>query len=874
MRRSTSRSAATARSGAGGFNGGGTAQGGAGGGGGATDIRTSPLSAGLSPDDRLLVAGGGGGAGVQGDQAAGAGGAAGTAGETVTPNEGGGAGTQENGGTAGNGHCANGTAGQLAQGGTGGYYTYSGGGGGGGYYGGGGGGAGCSAGGAGGGGGSSLLPTAATLTTAPNNTEPQIQISYTKPPNPTVVTGSATGATPSSATLGATVDPEGFEVTSCEFQYGTSLSYGSTVPCGSLPGSGTGAAQVSGTANELKANTPYFFRIVATNAEGTSYGSPVRFTTPPNVPTAITGPASPVALTSATLNATVDPEGRMVSACRFEYGTSSAYGSTAPCSPAPGAGSGPVAVSAQAALSANTTYHYRIVATSEAGTGYGAEETFSTRAQSVSFGFDGGEQEFLVPTGVFEVQVTAVGAHGASTGATGGAGALVNGELKVTPGETLYLEVGGNGTIGAGGFNGGGTAQGGAGGGGGATDIRTSPLSAGLSPDDRLLVAGGGGGAGVQGDQAAGAGGAAGTAGETVTPNEGGGAGTQENGGTAGNGHCANGTAGQLAQGGTGGYYTYSGGGGGGGYYGGGGGGAGCSAGGAGGGGGSSLLPTAATLTTAPENTEPQIQISYTKPVVSSVTPDAGLQAGGTHVTFTGAYLATVTQVRFGSTTVPASCSETECTAVAPPGSGNVHLTVSAVGANSAPEDANQFKYVAAGAAPAVTKLSVRKGPAAGGTAVTIAGSGFTGVTGVKFGSLAAVDVTVVSSTSITVVAPPSTAGTVDVTVTTPNGTSAVSSTDRFKFGGPTVTALSPNSGSKGGGTRVTVTGTGFAPGAGNTSFAFGHAIAIDVQCSSTTTCTMRTPAAKRAGTVDVRAAAGGTKSKKTPATDQFAYGA
>ena len=73
---------------------------------------------------------------------------------------------------------------------------------------------------------------------------------------------------------------------------------------------------------------------------------------------------------------------------------------------------------------------------------------------------------------------------------------------------------------------------------------------------------------------------------------------------------------------------------------------------------------------------------------------------------------------------------------------------------------------------PTVTSISPASGPPAGGTSVTITGTGFTGVTAVKFGSTAASSFTFNSGTSITATSPAGT-GTVDVTVTTPKGTSA-----------------------------------------------------------------------------------------------------
>ncbi len=84
--------------------------------------------------------------------------------------------------------------------------------------------------------------------------------------------------------------------------------------------------------------------------------------------------------------------------------------------------------------------------------------------------------------------------------------------------------------------------------------------------------------------------------------------------------------------------------------------------------------------------------------------------------------------------------------------------------------------------APTVTKVTPKSGPATGGTSVTIAGSGFTGATEVKFADGEAAKFTVLSPTSMTAESPAGTVGTVDVTVTTPGGTSAVSAADHFKY--------------------------------------------------------------------------------------------
>jgi hypothetical protein len=179
--------------------------------------------------------------------------------------------------------------------------------------------------------------------------------------------------------------------------------------------------------------------------------------------------------------------------------------------------------------------------------------------------------------------------------------------------------------------------------------------------------------------------------------------------------------------------------------------------------------------------------------------------------------------------------------------------------------------FEAEGPPPAVTRLSAKKGPAAGGTSVTITGTNFTRASTVRFGSTPATSVVVESTRSIIATSPPGTAGRVEVVVDTQNGASAATNKARFTYEGPTVTGLSPASGPDAGGSAVTVTGSGFATGAG-TIFSLGKGTATSVNCSSTTECTLLTPAAAKPGAVDVRAKAGGKTSKKNPPGDRFTY--
>jgi hypothetical protein len=200
---------------------------------------------------------------------------------------------------------------------------------------------------------------------------------------PTVVTEPASPVASASATLNATVNPNGGEVYECKFEYGTTTSYGSTAPCTPSPGSGSSPVHVAASIAGLAAGTSYHFRIVAVNPGGTSRGSDETFTTL-SAPVVVTAAASSITQTSSTLNATVNPGGATVSECKFEYGTTTAYGSTASCSSLPGSGKSPVAVSASvASLTNKTIYHFRISATNAVGTATGADHTFRATAPHV-----------------------------------------------------------------------------------------------------------------------------------------------------------------------------------------------------------------------------------------------------------------------------------------------------------------------------------------------------------------------------------------------------------------------------------------------------------------------------------------------------------
>lgn len=129
-------------------------------------------------------------------------------------------------------------------------------------------------------------------------------------------------------------------------------------------------------------------------------------------------------------------------------------------------------------------------------------------------------------------------------------------------------------------------------------------------------------------------------------------------------------------------------------------------------------------------------------------------------------------------------------------------------------------------AVPAVTGVSPSSGPTAGGTAVTVAGTNFTGATAVSFGGTAATSFTVASATSITAVSPTHAAGTVDVTVTSASGTSSTGTADQFTYGDGTCTltctATVPTKGSSGQAVQFQASATTTCTGTVGYSWTFG----------------------------------------------------
>ncbi len=259
-------------------------------------------------------------------------------------------------------------------------------------------------------------------------------------------------------------------------------------------------------------------------------------------------------------------------------------------------------------------------------------------------------------------------------------------------------------------------------------------------------------------------------------------------------------------------------------------------------------------------------------PTVTAVAPTSGPAGGGTAITITGTNFVAGSTVTVGGTaaTGVAFLNATTITANTPAhAAGIADVVVTTPGGSSAISAADNFTYIAA---PRVSALSPTNGPVGGTTVVTITGTNFTGVTGVNFGATAATGVTFVNATTVTAVAPAHVAGVVDVVVTTPGGTSAISAADNYAYIAiPTVTGVSPVNGPLAGGTSVVITGTSFTGTTGAAGVKFGLVNATSYVVNSNTQITAMAPAGA-AGPVNVTVTNPiGTSLVSAPA-DQFTY--
>lgn len=195
--------------------------------------------------------------------------------------------------------------------------------------------------------------------------------------SPTVSTGTHSHLTDTTAGLHGSVNPNG-SATTYFFQWGLTTAYGVNSVEHSA-GHGTKSVSVSTTARGLIPGTSYHYRLVATNAAGTSIGADRTFTTAGNPPPAVaTGPASQVGRNTVTVTGVISPNNQATT-YYFQWGTSTGYGQQTLSAAVP-AGTAPVTVVATVTgLEARTIFHYRLVALhGNTAPQPGADATFMT----------------------------------------------------------------------------------------------------------------------------------------------------------------------------------------------------------------------------------------------------------------------------------------------------------------------------------------------------------------------------------------------------------------------------------------------------------------------------------------------------------------
>jgi uncharacterized protein (TIGR02145 family) len=197
---------------------------------------------------------------------------------------------------------------------------------------------------------------------------------------PTVSSIAASSVTDIGAILNGTVNANNSSAT-VTFEYGLTNSYGTSITAIQSPVTGSSVTNASAAIGGLSQGTTYHFRIKAVSPGGTRYGNDLTFITllPP---AAITKNATDIKVNSSCLEGTVNPYNSSAT-ITFEYGLTTAYGSSIYAVQSPVTGSSIVPVSIYlTGLSASTAYHYRVRAENSVGISYGDDITFTTLSTS------------------------------------------------------------------------------------------------------------------------------------------------------------------------------------------------------------------------------------------------------------------------------------------------------------------------------------------------------------------------------------------------------------------------------------------------------------------------------------------------------------
>jgi len=195
---------------------------------------------------------------------------------------------------------------------------------------------------------------------------------------PTAITQAATNVTGTTATLNASIKPEGVKAEHVEFEYGVTSGYGGHVAATpETIEAGETEQAVSATVSGLEPNQEYHYRVLAGTPAGPSPGKDEAFKTLAVKPT-LTATVSNVTRTSAVLEGTVDPQ-HSATEYHYVYGETEAYGQqSVPVSAGEAFASAAATPVPLSELKPNTLYHYALVAENQAGAEQSADQTFTT----------------------------------------------------------------------------------------------------------------------------------------------------------------------------------------------------------------------------------------------------------------------------------------------------------------------------------------------------------------------------------------------------------------------------------------------------------------------------------------------------------------
>jgi len=213
-----------------------------------------------------------------------------------------------------------------------------------------------------------------------NRTNPPDIGAYEFTPDPLINTLAGSAITATTATLNGNANAAG-STFNLFFDYGLTTAYGNSNPATPATVTGSSTNTMSLGLTGLTPLTTYHYRARGvTSGSLTVYGNDMSITTAALPPTVITLPATAIGSNGATLNGTVNPNG-VSATVSFDYGLTTAYGSTATAVQSPVNGSSAVSVNtAITGLLPYNTYHFRVKSTNSGGTSYGSDLTFTTNA--------------------------------------------------------------------------------------------------------------------------------------------------------------------------------------------------------------------------------------------------------------------------------------------------------------------------------------------------------------------------------------------------------------------------------------------------------------------------------------------------------------